>query len=361
MAAAPAKTSITFPALQKRVNRELVRTIATHKKLFLSYGSVGRILFAEMQRALLAPGKRIRGSLVLLTYAGYTKGRMDIAPAIPAAVAYEFLQQFLLIHDDIIDQDDLRRGQPTTVAQFRHLVPRHVPAEDRNHFAKSMAIVEGDLLNTLAFELIVHSSLSPTVIMKAVGSLGRTQQEVIIGEFLDVFFERDWKGTQKSYELMVYLKTSSYTFIGPMMLGATLAAAPRAVFPRIQKFGALLGLAFQLQDDYLGVFGTIETFGKRIGNDLEEGQQTLLTTLTLNRASGSQKRYLRATLGHRLARADLVKIRGIMQETGAVADVQRAIAEAFEAALQLVPALGLTPSISQTLQNFVYYLQSRER
>jgi len=272
----------------------------------------------------------------------------------------ELVNQYLLIHDDVIDQDDLRRGALTSVAALRERLPDHLAQLDPKRFGDAQAIVFGDLVNALAFELLAEAEFPNERRIKAIGLLARVTQDVTLGEFLDVEFEKDFKSTQKIAQNTALLKTSSYTITGPMQLGAVLAGVHGAELEKIASLGAPLGLAFQLQDDYLGLFGTEESFGKPIGSDLEEGQMTPLLLVTIARATTTEVAFLKRVVGKKMSKKDRERIYTIMERTNAQSHVKEVENRYFEQSLGAIDALGLSVQVKEALTNLVKRLQMRE-
>jgi geranylgeranyl diphosphate synthase type I len=189
-------------------------------------------------------------------------GTMPSEAVILAGVAIELLQAYLLIHDDWMDGDEVRRGGPSVHAMLRS-------AWRDVHMGDAGAILAGDFGSALAQEAIVAMPVVPERITETMRVFARVQREVIVGQILDL------RGVGR-VEAMHDLKTGSYTVRGPLAMGAILAGASPEQRAALDRFAAPLGIAFQLRDDLLGTFGDPKTTGKPAGGDLRSGKRTAL-------------------------------------------------------------------------------------
>jgi geranylgeranyl diphosphate synthase type I len=205
-----------------------------------------------------AAGKRLRPVLLLL--ACEAQGG-DWQQALPAAAAIELLHNFTLIHDDIEDHDNVRRGRPALWSVW----------------GEPQAINAGDALFTLAYESLLNlesTGLPPALIMRAVNRYTTTILKITEGQCLDIAFERESAVTEPKYLTMVTKKTA--VLIGlAAKLGGIIAGALEAHVDALREFGEALGIAFQMQDDLLGLWGNPEQTGKPIGSDLRNRKKTL--------------------------------------------------------------------------------------
>jgi geranylgeranyl diphosphate synthase type I len=206
-------------------------------------------------------GKRLRP---VVLYAGYRAagGGEDVAPVLDASASLELLQTYLLIQDDWMDGDDERRGGPSVHAALRR-------AHRDAHLGASLAILAADLAAGFAFELIARAPFPSGRLHEALATFGRMHFEVVCGQQLDLCKHDDVALTHQ-------LKTGSYTVRGPLALGALLAGANATQLAALERFGAPVGVAFQLRDDLLGTFGDKAAVGKPVGADLRAGKRTAL-------------------------------------------------------------------------------------
>jgi geranylgeranyl diphosphate synthase type I len=219
-------------------------------------------------------GKRMRAVLLAASYEGHG-GAGGSSVVAPAGASLELLQTYLLIHDDWMDGDAIRRGGPSVPAIMRQRF-----ALDR---ADAMAILAGDLAAAWARRAFFETAVTPEGVLAAARELGRVEEDVVEGQVLDVGGRAE---DAVAVEAMHTLKTTSYTVRGPLVVGACLAGAPEAQVARLVAFSAPLGVAFQLRDDVLGVFGDAAKTGKPAGNDLRAGKRSAVAVEALEAGLG---------------------------------------------------------------------------
>ncbi len=294
-------------------------------------------------------GKRLRPALVYYTYR-LCGGRSD-EQVLPVALATELLHTYLLIHDDIMDHAELRRGRPAAHVRFAELHRRSGLRGDGADFGSSVAILLGDLAHTWAVELflagLAHtagSAAAPRLWRESNRCFSEMCDEVIGGQYLELLLaRRDPSATIAEAELLrvLRLKSGRYTAERPIQLGALLAGAPPEVRAELSRYGTAVGEAFQLQDDLLGLFGDPATVGKPVGDDLREGKFTLLIHHALAAGTPAERRAVGAALGNpELTGAEVAEVQGILERTGARRTVTAMIAERLAAAQQALASLG---------------------
>jgi len=265
-------------------------------------------------------GKRFRPALALAAYRAIDD-EADETPALEAGVALELLQTYLLVHDDFIDGDDLRRGGPTVHV----MLERHFASASKG---QASAILAGDWAAALALEALARVDVANERLAKAFAIFSRIQQDAIQGQQLDI------AGRPESVETMHDLKTGSYTVRGPLLLGSVLAGASPEQAAMLERFARPLGIAFQLRDDLLGAFGDPGTTGKPQGSDIRSGKKTALAALALANASSSQNEKLARTLGNQTASDEEVReVVAIYESSGARAEVERRLAALVDEAI----------------------------
>jgi geranylgeranyl diphosphate synthase type I len=269
-------------------------------------------LVRAVRRMVLSGGKRLRPAFM---YYGYkAAGGRDEEAIIYTCQAIELLHAYLLIHDDIIDNSDLRRGQPTIHKVFEN---RIITIEDRN-FGVAAAILAGDYASAFAQEILTRAPFDDHAIRRARKILDQLLLEVIAGEFVDVLSGIKPQSSFGEQELILEYKAARYTIVRPLQLGAALANAGDDVFAAFTAYGIPLGKAFQIQDDILGMFGDEETLGKPADSDIKEGKKTYLILKAYEEANDTQKAILDHVVGNKNARDDEIEsVRQIVKETGA--------------------------------------------
>lgn len=219
-------------------------------------------LYEPIEYVLSMGGKRLRPTLVLLAYSLY---RDDFEQAIPAAIGLETYHNHTLLHDDLMDHADMRRGQPTVHRKWN----------------ENTAVLSGDTMLIMAFQLVMQCRTPRQADILQL--FARTAREICEGQQYDVNFESRTDVTEAEYIEMIRLKTSVLLACAAKT-GALAAGAPEADAEVLYRFAERIGLAFQLQDDYLDVYGDPAVFGKKIGGDILCGKKTFLLINALQHA-----------------------------------------------------------------------------
>lgn len=304
-------------------------------------------VLVDVARELLRGGKRLRPAFCywgwravadetspdVLPHLGTGDGELEAILAI--AVALEYFHAAALVHDDIIDRSDTRRGIPSAHRRFEQLYPRAAAAPDVAHFGESSAILLGDLLLSWSNELFAGAMARPFAAERkelARRRIAVMSSEVMVGQYLDVFAEGAWplRGADEALSeslTVLRFKSAKYSVEAPLLIGATIAGARVGQLDALSRYGLALGEAFQLRDDVLGVFGDPETTGKPAGDDIREGKRTYLVLLTRSRLPHGMRSVLDEMLGDRDADDDQIELaRTLAGETGAIDAVEEMIA-----------------------------------
>lgn len=254
-------------------------------------------------------GKRLRAFLVYLGYK--TSGGDNLRKILPIALAFEVIHSFLLIHDDIIDKSQKRRGKLTIHKRYEKLADEH--------YGMSQAIIIGDIACFEAIKLVNSSGFASEIKILCLDKLIGVILETAYGEALDVenaLFKKRAKVSVLDVWRVTDLKTARYSFVGPLTIGAVLSKSKKNQLNSLSEYGLYLGKAFQLQDDILGIFGSEKKTGKSTLSDLREGKNTLLIFKALEKAKGENRKIILNLWGKSDAKmADLEKIRKIISKT----------------------------------------------
>jgi geranylgeranyl diphosphate synthase type I len=299
---------------------------------------------------LLAGGKRLRPAFCYWGWrAAGGAGPPDDGRILTAAAALELLHASALVHDDLIDGSETRRGQP---AVHRRFAADHAAGGWRgsaDSFGTGAAILLGDLLLGWAGELLRASGLPAAALRRGQPVLDAMRTEMIAGQYLDLLGQAAGPGSVASALKVIRYKSAKYTVERPLLLGAALAPVPAGpasgatgstartghlVAAACTAYGIPLGVAFQLRDDVLGVFGDPAETGKPVTGDLREGKRTVLVAIASDRADAAQASVLSRHLGDpRLHEAAAAEVRGVLTETGALAECEQMIRDSVREAL----------------------------
>lgn len=310
-------------------------------------------------RKFMSGGKMGRGALVELGYQCF--GGKNLKAILPVAAAVEIYHSFLLMHDDIIDQDDTRRGKPSMHKQYQALVKEQFPGADPIHYGQALTIFLGDIGSFLATQLITESKFDPQLRLKALSWFCQVLIGTGYGEILDVVKGLEEYCLEEEVLLIHRLKTARYTIVGPLQLGAILAGAHDSDLKNIEKFGVPVGLAFQIQDDILGMFGNEEELGKSASSDLREGKNTLLVLHARQNASKEQLATLNQVYGNRRANdRDIEAVRKIFQATGALDKSQQMAQALVQDGKMMIPRIVKTPKYANILASLADFTIERK-
>ena len=304
-------------------------------------------LFACIVDLTLRSGKRIRPALAYYT-AQCFEHEISEEVLLDASLSVELLQTALLIHDDIMDQDDFRRGGPSTHKELETLT-------GDAHLGASLGTLAGDIALALSDRLLIEAGLPDDRYRAANAELVRMKYEVNFGQLLDMV-------GGAAIEMIHRWKTASYTTMGPMRLGAAVAGAGPYRSAGLFEVGEPLGRAFQMRDDLLDIFGDASKLGKPVGSDLRTGKQTDLVTWVLERGSQPDIEAVRAVFGvGDASHAALERACHAMERSGAREWVESEIDRLTSHALDATKKAGLQPKGAQFLISVARLLAVREQ
>lgn len=305
---------------------------------------LAREIYTALSEYCLRRGKRIRPLFLLIAYEGYAEGRGGMGRVIALSGALELMHSMLLIQDDIIDRSDVRRGgESLHVLMERQFGDRSSSAR----IGADIALVAADMLFAGAVEIIGISKIKPSVKDEFLKLFGRTYESTARGQILDSLHTRAMRlGEEHDAGRISLMKTAWYTVCYPLLMGYACAGGGReAEKKRITEFALPLGLAFQIRDDLLGVFGDGEDIGKSVDSDLAEGKLTLLVSETLARLKGRQRRsFLRIFNREGKSARDLSLLRGFIVKSGGLEAAGRRHEELIAESIERLEALGISRS-----------------
>ncbi|MGC4916333.1 polyprenyl synthetase family protein [Streptomyces albogriseolus] len=285
---------------------------------------------------LLVGGKRLRAHLCVAGwYAGGGCGDRELILRVAASL--ELFHAFALIHDDVMDGSDLRRGLPTAhrALTTAYIADGGTPRRATAH-GQAASLLLGDLVLTLSDDLI-RTGPGADAMWRIQPLLETMRSQLVYGQYLDLASTgRPCDNVEAALRIVRY-KTASYTVEWPLRIGAALADAGPDVHSACSEFAIPLGDAFQLRDDLLGVFGDPATTGKPVGDDIREGKATVLMALTLQSASATDRQLLRKAIGNPdLTDEDFVRVRQAIERSGARRQVETMITTRRHAALTVL-------------------------
>lgn len=298
------------------------------------------LLYAPIIYSMSGGGKRLRPVLLLIACEAFG-GNID--KAMPAAMAVEVFHNFTLLHDDIMDNADTRRGKPSVFAKW----------------GANVAILSGDAMLITAYKML--SALDAGSLSRVMPLFNDMAIEVCEGQQYDMDFESMDSVAVEDYILMIERKTSAL-LSGSAMIGATLAGAKDDDIKKLYRFATELGLAFQLQDDMLDSFGD-EALGKRIGGDILEGKKTYLMVQAMSRASDEEREVLRTThKNEALSDAEkIATIKALYEKLDVKHATEQQIELRFERALSVLDTLSIGSERTVRLAEFARNLMGRKK
>jgi geranylgeranyl diphosphate synthase type I len=303
--------------------------------------------FVDYSREMLRGGKRFRALFCYWGWSAVGSGRdefdplgesdtpLDLDAVVRVASGLELFHAAALVHDDIMDNSDTRRGLPAAHKRFESLHRESGWAGPAGSFGMSGGLLLGDLLLGWSDELIDEGLAvlrNPTAALTARAEFNRMRTEVTTGQYLDILEERSWQGTPdadqlaRAHRVIVY-KSAKYSVEAPLAIGASLGGASPAQLTALRAFGLPLGIAYQLRDDMLGVFGDPDVTGKPAGDDLREGKRTVLIALARAGLPVNAVRLLDELLGDPDLDAGQIRmLQNTIRDSGSVDKVERMIA-----------------------------------
>jgi geranylgeranyl diphosphate synthase type I len=345
---AAAVSPLDRAGLRQRVDKALTEFLADRRARLAAVDDALLPVAEAVETFVLRGGKRLRPAFAYWGYRG--AGGVDSDEVVASLAALELVQASALIHDDLIDRSDTRRGEP---ALHRRFAARHRAAGwggDPDAFGDAAAILLGDLCLVWSDELLHNGGLDPAVVARARPVFDEMRTEVTVGQYLDVLTQVTGDTSVERAGKVARYKSAKYTVERPLLLGAALAGAPAALVAAYSAYGLPLGEAFQLRDDVLGVFGDPAQTGKPAGDDLREGKRTYLVAAAVEATDDAGRAVLARRLGDPdLDRAGIEQLQEIITVSGALARTERRIAELTERALAALAGVELDGEAHEAL------------
>lgn len=345
---------------KQEVDQELKKYLAKKIEEAAKISPESKELMEHITDLTLRGGKRVRAALFYYSYLAHS-GK-DKKEALKTSMSMELSETFLLIHDDIIDNDSLRRGGLTINAIYHHIGEQkyHDKINPRN-FGNAIAILAGNIANEFSNEIVSESNFKPEYKNRAILELNKVYATENYGQMLDLLYGLRENVKKEDVILIHRLKTVPYTFDGPVKIGAILAGASEKEIKSLEPYSVPLGTAFQIQDDILGMFGSEEKLGKSIISDLREGKKTLLILDALEKGDKKQQETILLYLGNKRASINGLKaVRQVIEDTWSLAEAKRTATNLVQEAMDAIKPIKLKEEGKSFLLNIADYMIHRE-
>lgn len=344
--------------LEKYFNREIKNAfgVSTKEKDLSTH------IWKHIKEHNLRPAKRLRGSFV---YYGYKLlGGKKEKEILRTSMSIELIHTALLMHDDFMDQDDTRRGKPTTHEYYKSFHENKNFRFNSLHYGESMAVTVGDVALLAGYEILGKSGFDNNLRNRTLNRTFRGIVNTALGQTYDITLEGKGIASEKDITDLHHAKTAIYTYENPLHIGAILAGAKKKDLDLISEYAIPGGIAFQLQDDILGLYGNPEKTGKPAHSDLRQGKMTLLIIKALEFGNKNQQKRLREIWGKRnLTENDANEARKIVKETGSLEYSQKVSVKWAKKAQKAIPKMekmGWEKKAIYYLDGIAQYMVERE-
>lgn len=340
-----------YSIVKKRIEKEL-NTLALKLDNFYGLNNLSPLLSGCIKNFILRKGKRIRPFLFVIGYLGFA--HRPARGLYTTAASIELLHDFILVHDDIIDKSDKRRG---LLSMHRMLEERLKYHPGRKFSGQDLGIIAGDVMYAIAIKAFLSIKEDPRRKEEALKKFIETAVTTGTGEFIELLAEaKDIGRIKKSDIYNIYdCKTGSYTFSAPLSTGAILAGAPASEINKLSSAGIYLGRSFQIKDDIIGMFESEKKSGKSALVDLRESKKTLLIWYAYRNSDKKGKVLIKKLLAKKdVNLADLNKMRAIIRNSGSLENAVKEIEIFKEMALRALWSSSMSAKYSRLL---IGYLQ----
>ncbi|MEO6124381.1 MAG: isopentenyl-diphosphate Delta-isomerase [Ilumatobacteraceae bacterium] len=325
--------------LDGAVHRTLIDFIEGQQRMLRELAPMADEVAEPIRRLIEAGGKRLRPMFVMWGHRAADGGVDSIDDVVRAAAAVEMLHTFALLHDDVMDRSAIRRSAPTAHVDLADLHRVSGARGDSAWFGMSAAIVAGDMAFVWADSLLEQLECDVAARRRVRSAYDLLRSEVVAGQYLDLRLAGSPATAEQALKVAL-LKSGRSTVTRPLQIGAALAGGSASTTDALQQYGDPVGVAFQLRDDVLGVFGDPAVTGKGIDDDLCDGKASLLLVRARRLASPAGSALLTRCLGDRtLTAADADRCRDAVAASGALASVEALISSSIEAAAEALDVL----------------------
>ena len=345
--------------IRNSINQELLNFVAAENKYLNEIGSELAPVATAMERFLLDSGKRLRPLFAYLGFLG--TGRKPTIEILRACASLELVHVCALMHDDVMDASDTRRGAPSIHRAFEAMHKDAKLSGSSEQFGISSAILLGDLALVWSAKMLHQSGIDGATLIRALPMYDEMRVELMAGQYLDVYEQAlASESVERSLKVARY-KSGKYTIERPLHFGAALGSGNQNLFKAYSNYGLPLGEAFQLRDDILGIFGDPQETGKPAGDDLREGKRTVLLAKVMELADAGQKAEISSTLGNQnLEIAQVNKVREIFIATGSLSQVEELISTLTSSAQSALEHGEIDPMAKSALTQLLTIVTQRK-
>lgn len=344
------------------VTERLREYLAARRRETAYIGAEYRALTAALEEFVLRGGKRLRPAFAYWGWRAVTEHTGAEAEVLRLFSALELLHACALVHDDVIDDSATRRGMPTVHVQFAAVHRNSCWRGSDTRFGMSAAVLLGDLALVWADDIVATADLAPDAHRRVHRVWADIRTEVLGGQYLDIVAEASGAESIASAMTVNTYKTASYTVSRPLQMGVAAAADRPDVLAAFQEFGTDLGVAFQLRDDVLGVFGDPAVTGKPSGDDLRSGKRTVLLAEAIERAERSDAisaKLLRTSVGTEMSDDQVSELCDVITTVGALAAVEARIDTLTRRAVEVLDAAPIAAHAKVGLAELARFAANR--
>lgn len=344
--------------IQHRLRISLSNFISQKQKNLGSVNSYGSDVLRRYAKFLLR-GKLLRSVLVYIGYDLFSPKKIFDVSGI--ALACEFFQSAILIHDDFMDHDDMRRGEPSIPKQYQ--IYAAGKSNDPVHMGNSLAVCAGDIGFFLGFEILSTLHIECRIKSRISQLYSQTLSEVSVAQMADIAFAatRHIPTSNEIVKLYMY-KTGRYSSGLPLAAGAIAAHAPTSYVKKLWELGESIGILFQLKDDELGILGDTGKTGKPVGSDVREKKKTLYISLLMSRVHTDEKSKLLSLFGKKdVTQKEISFIKAMLKKYTITKDITVMMKQYKKKAMEIVKTLEGDAKIKILLQDLISYVYTRER
>lgn len=335
--------------IKKRINKELKKFVKSIDKQY-RLSKISPLLFKNIKDFVLRDGKRIRPILFIVGYRGFS--RKTAANLYTSALAIELLHDFMLVHDDIIDKSDTRRGKPSMHAMF----DKYLSCVKNNKFnGQDLSIVAGDVMYAIAINAFLSIKENMLRKEKALKKFIEAAMHTGSGEFIELIYGiKDLKHITRENIIKVYdYKTAHYTFACPLATGAILGGADENEVNKLFQYGIYLGRAFQIKDDLISMFKDKKEIGKSPLADLKEAKKTLIIWYAYNHSDKKNQKIIRRVFSKdNVDKKDLIAIRRVIVESGALEYAKKEVSKLVKKSQDAIEASKIKLPYKTFLSNY---------